>query len=70
VGTPNAGLERKPIREPAAAPGASPGVWVTPADAATKIKRPWLGGASAIYCGSKAELVALEPYKDAWHLFK
>ncbi len=46
-----------------------PGFWVIRADVAVQIKRPWLGGAFAIYCGNKAEWLALEPYKDAWHLY-
>ena len=47
-----------------------PDVWVIPADAAMRIKRPWLGGSFAIYCGNKAQRLALEPYKDAWQFLK
>ncbi|MGA2661638.1 MAG: hypothetical protein ABSH34_29500 [Verrucomicrobiota bacterium] len=46
-----------------------PGVWVIPAEVATQIKRPWLGDTFAVYCGNKAQRLALEPYRDAWKLY-
>jgi hypothetical protein len=47
-----------------------PGVWVIPADVAVRIKRPWLGGSFAIYCGNKAQWLTLELYKDAWRFLE
>ena len=47
-----------------------PGVWVVPARDVMRLRRPWIGGAYAVYCGSKAEQASIEQYKDAWHLFE
>jgi len=43
-----------------------PDIWVIPANAAEKIKRPWLNGSYAIYCSNGEYREEIKKYKDAW----
>jgi hypothetical protein len=47
-----------------------PRAWVLPAGVAMTLRKPWLRGAFAVYCGSKQELAAIAAYENAWHLFE
>lgn len=44
----------------------APEVWVVPSDAAMRLRKPWLNGAFAIYCGNEADRDLIADYKDAW----
>lgn len=44
----------------------SPEVWVMPSEAAMRLRKPWLNGAFAIYCGNEADRDLIADYKDAW----
>jgi hypothetical protein len=46
-----------------------PQAFVVRAPVAEVIKRPWLGGAYAIYYNHRELQVDMEPHKNAWNLF-
>ena len=46
-----------------------PEIWVIPAAAAQKVKRPWLNNSFAIYCSNKEHRAIIEKYRDAWETY-
>ena len=45
----------------------APEVWVMPSEAAMRLRKKWLNGAFAIYCGNEADRALIAQYKDAWY---
>lgn len=46
-----------------------PEAWVIPAKKVEELKRPWLNGAFAIFCGNERDRDCIEPYKDQWEKY-